>query len=93
MTTHLHIRNGFHELNTYEPHPEDLISFDYDFAADFDYVLATIQQVVERPAYEWNGVDTMKLVVTLGLAFLDAHGESIAFGQDQIDAIKEANQR
>ena len=93
MTTHLKIRNGFTEYDTFHPMPEDLIEIDFDFVNDFDYVLGKIEQIVEGPAYQWDGPQTMRLIATLAIAHLAEHGQSVNFDQNDIDAIKEAMNR
>ena len=90
MTTHLKIRNGFTEYDTFTPHAEDLIEVDFDFINDFDYVLNKIEQIVEGPAYQWDGPQTMRLIAMLAISHLAEHGQGVNFHQNDIDAIKEA---
>lgn len=88
MTTHLQIRNGFTELDTFHPMPEDLINIDFDFVNDFDYVLATIEQIVAGPAFEWDGVQTMRLILMLAKGHLEVHGELTEFNFTDVEAIR-----
>lgn len=89
MTTHLQIRNGFTELDTFHPMPEDLINIDFDFINDFDYVLGTIEQILAGPAYQWDGPQTMRLIALLATEHLKVHGQTVEFGQTDIEAIRE----
>jgi hypothetical protein len=89
MTTHLKIRNGFTELDTYHPMPEDLIEIDFDYIADFDYVLNRITDVVNGAAYQWDGPQTMRLIAMLATEHLKVHGQTVEFGQTDIEAIRD----
>lgn len=89
MTTHLAIRNGSTELDTFTPE-DDLLDVDLGNVADFDYVLATISDIVNGPAYEWDGPQTMRLIAFLASEHLASHSQTVGFNQTDIDAIKEA---
>jgi hypothetical protein len=93
MTTHLQIRNGFIELDTFTPDGDEMVSVDFDYINDFDYVLGKLAQVIEGPAYEWDGPQTMRFIFMLVKNHLEAHSEPTEFQFDDVDKIREALNR
>jgi hypothetical protein len=89
MTTHLSIRNGFLELDTFTPLAEDLLEVDFDQIADFDYVLNLLTHIVNQAAYEWDGPQTMRLIALLATEHLKVHGQAADFTNFDISAIRE----
>ena len=89
MTTHLSIRNGFLELDTFTPMAEDLLEVDFDQIADFDYVLNLLTHIVTQAAYEWDGPQVMRLIALLATEHLNVHDQSTGFSFEDADAIRE----